>query len=147
VEIVFVSSDQDINSFKKYFAKMPWISLPALDSRPIKEKLSKSLEVQGIPHLVVLDAKSGYFVTSNAKAEVESVGSDVSKGNALIDSWKAIDAIPIENAIISEKKTLVGSMVAFILRNPMNVVALVFFFKSAVKKFKEMYNTTENEEL
>lgn len=29
IEIVFISSDQDIPSFNEYFKKMPWCSLPA----------------------------------------------------------------------------------------------------------------------
>ena len=28
IEIVFVSSDRDDNSYNEYYAKMPWLALP-----------------------------------------------------------------------------------------------------------------------
>lgn len=54
-EVVFISGDNDEESFKDYFSKMPWLSIPFSDSDTI-ERLNELFEVQGIPHLVVLDA-------------------------------------------------------------------------------------------
>jgi len=147
VEIVFISSDQDTKSFTEYFAKMPWLSLPFEGTEVLKQNLSQKFEVQGIPHLVVLDAKTAHFVTYDAKAAVELVGDDTTKGNDLIASWKAMKAVPIEQAQLSEKRSIFGSIVSYFLRNPMNVVALVFFAKKAMEKVKEMLpdETIENE--
>merc|ERR1712113_346332 len=54
VEIVFVSSDQDEESFKDYYNDMPWLALP-FDCTEKKTNLSTTFSVQGIPTLVVLD--------------------------------------------------------------------------------------------
>jgi len=44
-EIIFCSSDRDEDSFKEYFATMPWISLPFNDPR--KKALSRHFDVSG----------------------------------------------------------------------------------------------------
>eukprot|EP00042_Codosiga_hollandica_P051749 m.640835 g.640835 ORF g.640835 m.640835 type:complete len:401 (-) comp58344_c2_seq6:227-1429(-) len=53
-EIIFISSDQDRESFQTYFSSMPWLSLDA-DADARKLALSKYFEVEGIPTLVLLD--------------------------------------------------------------------------------------------
>lgn len=147
VEIVFISSDQDTKSFTEYFAKMPWLSLPFKGTELLKQNLSRKFEVQGIPHLVVLDAKTAHFVTYDAKTAVELVGDNVTKGNDLIASWKAMKAVPIEQAKLSEKRSIFRSIVSYFLRYPMFVVALVFFVKKAMENVKEILpdETIENE--
>lgn len=64
--VIFVSSDRDSSSFQEYFSSMPssWYAVPPSDKR--KGSLSKLFEVSGIPRLVVLDAKSGDVINSNA---------------------------------------------------------------------------------
>jgi len=111
VEIIFISLDRDVKSFNEYFGKMPWISLPGND-KDTQAKLSKTFEVNGIPHLLVLDAKTGHFVTNNAKGEVGNVANDVEKGNALIASWKAKESVPLIDAVFSEKKTAIGCVLS-----------------------------------
>ncbi|KAF2286668.1 hypothetical protein GH714_023413 [Hevea brasiliensis] len=53
-EIVFISADEDDESFKNYFLKMPWLAIPFSDSE-IRDHLDELFKVQGIPHLVILD--------------------------------------------------------------------------------------------
>ncbi|KAF2286653.1 hypothetical protein GH714_023240 [Hevea brasiliensis] len=53
-EIVFISADEDDESFKNYFLKMPWLAIPFSDSE-IRDRLDELFKVQGIPHLVILD--------------------------------------------------------------------------------------------
>ncbi|CAA2986345.1 probable nucleoredoxin 1 [Olea europaea subsp. europaea] len=53
-EVVFVSADQDNESFDKYFSKMPWLAIPFSDSET-RNRLDKLFDVSGIPHLVILD--------------------------------------------------------------------------------------------
>merc|ERR1712099_172683 len=55
LEVVFVSSDRDEDSFKEYFAEQPWLALDYAD-RKTKERLSKAFKVNGIPSLVILDS-------------------------------------------------------------------------------------------
>jgi len=69
LEIVFVSSDRDENSFKSYFVEQPWLALPYSD-RELKEKLSKKFKVQGIPTFVVLDGETGTTITTDGRASV-----------------------------------------------------------------------------
>lgn len=52
LEIVFVSSDRDEESFVEYFGSMPWLALPFRD--PLVKNLSKYFEIEGIPTLIVL---------------------------------------------------------------------------------------------
>lgn len=44
-EIIFVSSDQNAEAFKEYFAGMPFLALP-YDSE-VKEELSDYFEIEG----------------------------------------------------------------------------------------------------
>lgn len=53
-EIVFVSADEDEESFNGYFSKMPWTAIPFSDSAT-RDRLDGLFSVRGIPHLVILD--------------------------------------------------------------------------------------------
>lgn len=66
-EIIFVSADEDEDAFKGYLSKMPWLAIPFSDS-DTRDRLDELCEVQGIPHLVILD--------ENGKVAVEE-GTDV----------------------------------------------------------------------
>jgi len=68
LEVVFVSSDRDEDSFKGYFAEQPWLALP-FEDRATKEKLSRKFKVQGIPSLVILDP-DGKTITTDGRAAV-----------------------------------------------------------------------------
>jgi len=67
-ELIFVSSDQDEKQFNDYHGEMPWPALPYA-RRGDKEALSKRLEVEGIPTLVVLD-KEFNVITKSGRAGV-----------------------------------------------------------------------------
>jgi len=102
---VFVSLDRDDASFNEYFQKMPWASLPSdNESSTVKKNLSESLKVSGIPSLVVLDAKTGYFITDNAKLEISNLGKElINGGSALIASWKEMVAVDIKEGVFSNE--------------------------------------------
>ncbi|KAK2977507.1 hypothetical protein RJ640_016135 [Escallonia rubra] len=53
-EIVFVSADEDDESFRGYFSKMPWLAVPFSDSET-RKRLDDLFKVRGIPYLVILD--------------------------------------------------------------------------------------------
>ncbi|CAA0818251.1 Probable nucleoredoxin 1 [Striga hermonthica] len=53
-EVIFISADQDDESFNSYFSKMPWLAVPFSDTKT-REKLDKTFSDDGIPHLVFLD--------------------------------------------------------------------------------------------
>ncbi|OWM76066.1 hypothetical protein CDL15_Pgr009711 [Punica granatum] len=53
-EVVFVSADEDDESFNEYFSEMPWLAIPFSDSGK-RDGLDALFEVRGIPHLVIID--------------------------------------------------------------------------------------------
>ena len=67
-EIVFASSDKDRAACKEYFEKEmgSWLTLP-FEDRDLKDMISKKFKVQGIPTLVILNAK-GEFVSSKGRS-------------------------------------------------------------------------------
>jgi len=70
LEVVFVSSDRDEESFDGYFAEQPWLALPYAE-RDIKNKLSKKYKVSGIPSFIILSPE-GELITSDGRGEVSS---------------------------------------------------------------------------
>ncbi|XP_059075687.1 probable nucleoredoxin 1 [Cryptomeria japonica] len=52
LEILFISSDQDTESFQEYFGSMPWLALPYGDKKA--NYLERYFEIEGIPTLIVL---------------------------------------------------------------------------------------------
>jgi len=135
LEIIFVSSDRDEESFRAYFSKMPWLALP-LEAQQIRNELSSAMHVRGIPSLVILNANTGHFVTDNARDEVARVGCDVAKGKELIASWKSKEAVPLELAKFgaSGPSGLMGIVVQ-LLRNPFYVVFVYYILSFILKKF------------
>jgi nucleoredoxin len=55
-QVVFVSGDADINSFREYFAEMPWLAVPFDGSEELRKGLNSMFGVRGIPSLGVLNA-------------------------------------------------------------------------------------------
>lgn len=53
-ELIFISGDEDDESFNDYFSKMPWLAIPFADSET-RDRLDELFEVRGIPYLVILD--------------------------------------------------------------------------------------------
>jgi len=58
IEVIFISSDQDKESFESYFKIMPWLALD-FNQREIEEKLSLGFEVNSIPTLIWVDPTTG----------------------------------------------------------------------------------------
>ncbi|KAF5945361.1 hypothetical protein HYC85_015589 [Camellia sinensis] len=73
-EIVFVSADEDEESFKAYFSKMPWLAIPFSDS-DTRDRLDELFKVMGIPHLVILD-EGGMVATEEGVQIIREYGVD-----------------------------------------------------------------------
>ncbi|XP_010243057.1 PREDICTED: probable nucleoredoxin 1 [Nelumbo nucifera] len=86
-EIVFVSADQDEEEFNGYFSKMPWLAIPFSDS-DTRDRLDGIFQVNGIPHLVILDA--------NGKVSTE-------EGVEIIGEY-GVEAYPFTSEIINQLK-------------------------------------------
>ncbi|GKA02355.1 probable nucleoredoxin 1 [Tanacetum coccineum] len=73
-EIVFVSADEDEESFNGYFSKMPWLAVPFSDTKT-RDALDGCFKVSGIPHLVFLD-ESGKVLTDTGVMIIGEYGSE-----------------------------------------------------------------------
>ncbi|XP_054825623.1 probable nucleoredoxin 1 [Prosopis cineraria] len=71
-EIIFVSADEDEDSFNGYFSKMPWLAVPFSDS-DTRSSLDELFQVQGIPHLVILD-ENGKVATEDGTEAINEHG-------------------------------------------------------------------------
>ncbi|KAJ1376938.1 Thioredoxin-like fold [Sesbania bispinosa] len=52
-EIVYVSSDEDLDAFNSYYENMPWLAIPFSDLET-KKALNRKYDVEGIPCLIML---------------------------------------------------------------------------------------------
>jgi nucleoredoxin len=83
-EVVFVSSDSDVESFDQYFDSMPWLAVP-FDS--VQESIRGALSdakhaIRGIPSLYVFNS-DGTLLTDKGTGLIQRKGADA------IASWCA----------------------------------------------------------
>ncbi|XP_052201487.1 probable nucleoredoxin 2 [Diospyros lotus] len=52
-EVVFVSSDEDMDAFNNYYSCMPWLAVPFSDLES-KKALNRRFDIEGIPCLIIL---------------------------------------------------------------------------------------------
>ncbi|KAJ4755342.1 Nucleoredoxin [Rhynchospora pubera] len=74
LEVIFISHDEDEESFTSYFSEMPWLAVPFSDSEA-RERLDKTFKIRGIPSLVMIDA-NGNLLTEKAVGFVREHMSD-----------------------------------------------------------------------
>jgi nucleoredoxin len=122
---------------------MPWLAIPFQQgSANIKNNLSQTLGIQGIPTLVVLDAKTGEFVTAEARRHVEDAGGDASKAKATIDMWKQMDRKPLSQATLNMQGMgghPLMKFITFFAKNPVYIFALLYFYKFLTKHMKNWF--------
>jgi nucleoredoxin len=70
-ELIFVSSDRDVNAFNAYHKEMSFPALP-FDRRDLKNALSSKFHVQGIPFLVAMNLQ-GELVHQQDKDEDDGI--------------------------------------------------------------------------
>ncbi|XP_061372310.1 probable nucleoredoxin 1 [Gastrolobium bilobum] len=71
-EVIFVTADEDDESFKAYFSKMPWLAIPFADSET-RSHLDELFHVKGIPHLALVD-ETGNVVTEDGVEVIREYG-------------------------------------------------------------------------
>ena len=128
--------------FLPQYKKMPWLSIPAEGTAEIKQNLANLLGIQGIPTLVILDAKTGEFITAEARNQVEDAGGDPLKAKVAINEWKRMPRQPISEA----SKNMPGvnqnplmKIIMFFAKNPIYVFGLMYFYKYLTKQMKIWY--------
>ena len=71
IELIFATSDQNDKAFKEYFAEHGnWLAFEYGDNRI--ESTSTKYGVQGIPTLIVIDAKTGKTIDTKGRMTVAS---------------------------------------------------------------------------
>jgi nucleoredoxin len=70
-EIIFMSSDENEESFNEYYKDMPWLALDYKE-KDKKEELSSKFGVTGIPTFILLDSDSGNIICTNARQQIET---------------------------------------------------------------------------
>jgi len=77
-EIIFLSADHDEAAFTTYFnASHPWSAIDYESDESTRQSIMASLQIQGIPRLVVVNASTGAIIENNA------VGKPLD-----VDSWR-----------------------------------------------------------
>lgn len=145
IEIIYVSSDRTIPDFEGYYKKMPWLAIPSESgSAQVKQNLATLLGIQGIPTLVVLDAKTGDFISASARDEVAKVSGNAEAGKALIAKWKEMERKPISEAAkeVGGGGNIIMSFISWFLKNPMSIFAIMY----AYRYLKKMYLKNELED-
>ncbi|PNH03850.1 putative nucleoredoxin 1 [Tetrabaena socialis] len=61
-EVIFISADDDEQSFEAYYNEMPWTALPYRD-RAAQLELAQLYKVSGIPTLVLIHSETGERIT------------------------------------------------------------------------------------
>jgi nucleoredoxin len=67
-DLVFVSSDQDEDSFKEYFGSMPWKAVPFSDEER-RQKIGEDFGIRGIPALIVVNSQ-GQVISKDGRTDV-----------------------------------------------------------------------------
>ena len=73
-EIIFVSSDSDDDSFEQYYGAMPWLAIPFDDTDVREGDLPHRFGCSGIPHLVLLDGRTGKEITRDGTEIIGQFG-------------------------------------------------------------------------
>eukprot|EP00347_Sterkiella_histriomuscorum_P002891 403366395 len=70
-EVIFVSGDQDLETYEEYYGEMPWLALPFKDPRI--RSLSQHYQVRSVPRLVIVNL-NGDIIHENAVKKVSDNG-------------------------------------------------------------------------
>ncbi|CAF4352117.1 unnamed protein product, partial [Rotaria sordida] len=69
-EIIFISSDNDEESFSDYYKDMPWWKLDYKE-RDKRNELASSFKISGISNLILLDGDSSEIICNNAREQIQ----------------------------------------------------------------------------
>jgi nucleoredoxin len=111
---------------------MPWLSIPFVQgSAAVKSTLSQALKIQGIPTLVVIDAKTGEFISGSARDDVTKAGGDPVKAMAVIEQWKNMERRPLSESNVGGggPGNPLAKVFMYFAKNPMYVFALLYAYK------------------
>lgn len=149
LEVIYISSDKDDDAFNGYFKTMPWLAaIPAYknaETNKLHSNLAAKFKIQGIPTLIILDAKTGYFITDDGRTDVMEASTDEAK-KELVESWKAKEAVPIEQAVFGAGgPSGLMSVVQFFAKNPLYIVGGWYLFKRLMRYLEALGSEDDDE--
>jgi nucleoredoxin len=125
----------------------------------IKNQLAQTCQVRGIPTLICLERKTGHFVTDQARNQIQTVLSSSSSSNGparvlacrelVTKTWKVeTPTVPLSEAKFGVAGAgggagggSIGALLLSILfrfiKNPINIFAMLYFFKIFMRKYTE----------
>lgn len=138
LEIIYVSSDKTIPSFEEYYKSMPWTAIPTdRGCAAIKQSLATTFGIMGIPALMIIDGKTGEFISATGRDDVSKVNDDAAKGKQLIAQWKSAERKPLSEAAAASAVPQGGILMRLLMyfaRNPMFLIGLIYFYNRLKKK-------------
>ena len=113
---------------------MPWKSLPATGTAATKNKLAQACHITGIPALIVLDRKTGNFITDTARTDVEgwkqAGGGSKEAAEQVVAKWKNVESVPLADAKLGGGSSGgVMKIVMMITKNPAFIFGLIYLVK------------------
>lgn len=119
---------------------MPWLAIPA-DGTAIKNSLAQTFQLSSIPTSLVLDCKTGGYITDDARNTVAEVANGTKEqGLKLIANWNQMESVPVEEAGAKRKAELpkqhpLLAVVMYIAKNPMYIFGLIYIYKYLKKTY------------
>lgn len=132
IEVVYVSSDRTVEEFEGYYGQMPWLAIESVD---LKKRLASMLQIRGIPALIVLDSKTGKFVSNDARNDVQAAAGNTAKYKEVVAKWKSKEPVPIEQGLPSSGAFSLRGVIMAILKNPMYIFGTIYMVKYAYRYF------------
>jgi hypothetical protein len=125
---------------------MPWLAISTDgDSAAVKNSLAQAFSISGLPTSLVLDVKTGNYITDDARMTVSEIANGTKEqGMNLIQKWSSMEAVPVEQAAAKRKadepkQNLLVAAVMYILKNPMYIFGMLYIFKFLKKKYEAEY--------
>ena len=102
-EVLLISADKTEKDWHKHYMTMPWASLPFTDHRT--QILASKYDVQGVPQLVIIDAKTGITVTKTARKDIAKA-TDTAGVMAIWRQWAKLLEINRVRAVKAATSTM-----------------------------------------
>jgi nucleoredoxin len=129
----------------------------------IKNQLAKTCQVRGIPTLICLERTTGHFVTDDARNQIQNVMSNNVQAQAFAcrelvsKTWKVeTKKVPLSEAqfgVAGSAGAGAGSIWALLLslffrffKNPINIFAMLYFFKMFMRKYNAFTTGEETDD-
>ena len=99
--------------------------------------------------MVVLDAKTGHFVTDNARNEIAAaeIASDREEARReLVRSWIAKEAVPLDQAVFGGGVSLAARAFQFVLSRPIVLFGVMYSVNQGLRYLMELMRGKDDAE-